>query len=1630
MQGLRWQARAYIGCTLFAGVALYLWQQWHFQLEHSLLLLMLGVFAAVTQTLKVEGATARTSYQISWIAYGASFVLLNPLETTIVILVAHVAEWIWHRYPWYIQSFNVAGFVIVAGIASTAWGAVSNAQDIFALTGALGFLLTAAIVTLLNHLMVGVVIWLARGESLIRSGVFNLLTLMIDFVSFGMGIASGLIWMVNPYAVIFILSPLYLIYTTLQVPSLQQQTRTEPKTGLYNARYFSEVLAAELERANKFDRPLTVVMGDLDLLRNINNNYGHLAGDMVLVGIADILRVSVRDYDFVSRFGGEEYAILMPETSLAQALPLVEKLRAAVEAATFEVSTSVTPLSATMSFGVAEREFPGQTAEQIIHNADLSVYRAKSTTRNRVCYYASGEIKDFAEGAALPVTNNPATEQPLQNTVSRLGLAQVLRPVTVTTNGNGHSASNKQTTTTASNPERRSTAAGVTKPDVSTAAPAAPVTEKTPLKIPAIEWVSIYIGILCGLALGFLGWTYTFEGPLDWQGIIIFTGLVLFTEWLAIDIYTRNTSVSTSIAPLVAGACLFGATGVLAVSFTLSAAATIKHRSPIPRFFFNLSNHLLAGLLCVHFLRWTAMQITVETSWLAVLAVVVATGLAYLSTTTLLSGVIHLSSGIHPREIWMERFYWLWPYYLALGVLAYALAVGYLANGLLGVIIFFAPLLMLRISQNQYLSRTESMVAQLRAANTELVERSDEISAMNEGLILALSHASDLRDPYVHGHALHVARYAVLIAEELGLREERIESIRQAALLHDIGKIGIPEAILFKPSRLTDDEYELMKQHAVLGAALVQGIDSLQHLAPLIRHHHEYYNGRGYPSSLANDNIPLEARILSIADAIEAMASDRPYRKACDAQAILCELQKHSGTQFDPVLVDAFTKVIRRKGEALIVNSARNVLRIIENQNAAQSNETADTISADEARALSAIALFPSKLDNMNIALQRAIAAHRRMEVTSQEGRELAETLLRVASTINTMLDKDRVLDLILEQLAQVMDYENASIMLIEDEMLNSVARRSIHVPEGQSLSVQVDKLGHVREVIEERRVVIISDTHDDVRWMHRAGSETIRSWLGIPLIVKDRIIGLLNLSNRVPGYYTERHIQVATAFAAHAATAIENARLYTQAQEDAITNARLYEQLQQELGERMRAEAALQQERALLAQRVEERTSELKAANDRLTSALRTKDEFLAMISHELRTPLNAILLLSESMQNGVYGIIESRQINVLVNVQQSARHLLALINDILDMSKIESGMFELDIGPVSAGVICRNSLHIIEAAARIKDIELVRSFDSRVDTVCADERRLAQVLVNLLSNAVKFTPDGGKVGLEVVGDEAQNLVHFTVWDTGIGIAAEDMGKLFQPFVQLDSKLSRQYEGTGLGLALVHRLTQLHGGKVALQSKVGIGSRFTISIPWQDEFEFQLTQNLLRPAAVETDPVPEVTVLSDAEWLASLGLDVLETSNDEEPAIEPAEPAVPEVAPVSSGPLILLAEDNEIGVEAMQDYLLAHHYRVIVARSGAEAITRTHEEHPDLILMDIQMPDMDGLEATAKIRADHCLVQVPIIALTALAMPGDRDRCIQAGANEYLSKPVSMKQLISLIETHLQRQQLEHTRI
>ena len=388
-----------------------------------------------------------------------------------------------------------------------------------------------------------------------------------------------------------------------------------------------------------------------------------------------------------------------------------------------------------------------------------------------------------------------------------------------------------------------------------------------------------------------------------------------------------------------------------------------------------------------------------------------------------------------------------------------------------------------------------------------------------------------------------------------------------------------------------------------------------------------------------------------------------------------------------------------------------------------------------------------------------------------------------------------------------------------------------------------------------------------------------------------------------------------------------------------------------------------------------------LRQANAELERALRIKDEFLASMSHELRTPLNAILGLSEGLRDQLLGSLSEKQIKAIGSIESSGQHLLALINDILDLSKIEAGALTLNLSDVDAKALCNASLLFVREAAHKKNIKLLSTIDPDVQVISLDERRAKQMLVNLLSNAVKFTLEGGRMGLEMQGDRQMNLVRFTVWDTGIGISTEGITRLFKPFVQLDSSLSRRYEGTGLGLSLVARMAAMHGGSVTVESELGKGSRFTIALPW------------LEPTQVEP-PIPSVAST---------------TGSEEKPT----------VVAKADAPLILIAEDNEMTIFTLSMYLEPHGYRLAIANNGNAAIKMTHTHHPLLILMDLQMPDLDGLETTRRLRndPDPQIAKVPIIALTALAMPGDRERAIAAGANEYMSKPVNLKELVKLIE-------------
>jgi len=415
-----------------------------------------------------------------------------------------------------------------------------------------------------------------------------------------------------------------------------------------------------------------------------------------------------------------------------------------------------------------------------------------------------------------------------------------------------------------------------------------------------------------------------------------------------------------------------------------------------------------------------------------------------------------------------------------------------------------------------------------------------------------------------------------------------------------------------------------------------------------------------------------------------------------------------------------------------------------------------------------------------------------------------------------------------------------------------------------------------------------------------------------------------------------------------------------------AIQQSHLFEQAQQELRERQQAEQQLTQR------------------NEELIRATRLKDEFLANMSHELRTPLNAILGMTEGLQDEVFGEVTSQQIKALTTIERSGSHLLSLISDILDVAKIESGQVELDLQPTAIAPLCQSSIAFIKQQALKKQIQLSVNVPSHVPDIILDERRIRQVLINLLNNAVNFTPTGGQITLDItVGqpidqESAQPYLRFAVSDTGIGVSPDNINSLFQPFVQIDSALNRQYQGTGLGLVLVKRIVELHGGRINLTSELGVGSCFMIDLPYQVSVIIPAQQTLEAEVTPDNpNPVPQPTTV----------------------------------------PLLLLAEDNEANISTISSYLTAKGYRIELAKDGQEAISQAVTLSPVLILMDIQMSGMDGLEAMQKIRAIPQLELTPIIALTALAMEKDRDRCLAAGATDYLTKPIKLKQLLERIQ-------------
>ena len=838
--------------------------------------LILAGSAAVAQLFLVRTGKNQ-SYQTSIVFLIPAALLLPPELVALVPVVQHLPDWLKNRTVWYIQIFNISNFTLAILAAS---GGAHVVENLPALAGhdnlqfALGGLTACVLLVGINHSLLAPMLALARGHSLRESGLFSFQSLSTDLVLAALGVGIATFWDSNPWMVPFAVAPLLLIHRSLAVPKLEAEARVDPKTGLFNARHFGQALNEELTRAARFDRPMSLIMADLDLLREINNTYGHLAGDAVLKGIAEVFRALLRHYDVPARFGGEEFSILLPETSPEEALEIAERIRRAVSQRTFDVETSSEPIRATVSIGVASFPRDGSDPNELIHQADLAVYRAKLQGRNRVLDATSSE----------PLAMPPARRARL----------------TAVTEDGDHVVPLPPVEEMAPGQERRQ-------------APHRPHAVQGPRFFSLSKSLATLVGVVSfvGISAGILG--ALFGTATDVFGLVALVILVGLGQAVALEV--DDGSISVSAVGALAGAALFGPRAALALAITTCVVDWSAKRYPLHRTLFNIGALSLASLAASAVF---ALGFDGSLGELVTVGAGLAAGAAYFAVNTgLLSFALAMEGHERWWRAWHERFLWLLPHWVVYGFVGGVMAIAYHAAGPYALAVFAVPLLLMRKTQEAYLRHTRKSAQKLREAAETIQDQNVSLEKANRLLrerstaaMESLSATVDARDAYTAGHSRRVQELALAIGRELGLSKAELDLLGHAALFHDIGKLAVPDAILLKPATLTHDEWDLMQRHAEEGARIIDRLGFLQDAVPAIRHHHERFDGTGYPDGLKGEDIPLGARIIHVADALDSMLTTRIYRAARPAKEAMEELKRSAGSQFCPRCVAALERIL------------------------------------------------------------------------------------------------------------------------------------------------------------------------------------------------------------------------------------------------------------------------------------------------------------------------------------------------------------------------------------------------------------------------------------------------------------------------------------------------------------------------------------------------------------------------------------------------------------------------------------------------------------------------------------------------------------------------------------------------
>jgi signal transduction histidine kinase/ActR/RegA family two-component response regulator len=527
------------------------------------------------------------------------------------------------------------------------------------------------------------------------------------------------------------------------------------------------------------------------------------------------------------------------------------------------------------------------------------------------------------------------------------------------------------------------------------------------------------------------------------------------------------------------------------------------------------------------------------------------------------------------------------------------------------------------------------------------------------------------------------------------------------------------------------------------------------------------------------------------------------------------------------------------------------------------------------------------------------------------------EALREVGEAVSSSLDVDRVLSTIAMHAVELSGTDSGTIMEYDDPerrfVVRSVYRTSPQVVDRlRGVRIDIDST-LVGRAAKERRPIAVPDLRDvdldphlqvlfDDGWM---------SVVAVPMLREEQIIGSLVVRRKVTGDFTEETLDLLETFANQSALALLNAKLFT----------------------------ALQ-----------ERSAQLEVAS-------RHKSEFLASMSHELRTPLNAVLGFSEVLLDRMFGDINERQEDYLRDIHNSGKHLLELLNEILDLSKVEAGQMELEFTSLDVPAALEYAASMLRERATAHSIDLRVELGERVGAVQADELRFKQVVLNLVSNAVKFTPDGGSVVIRAV--EIDTDLHVSVTDTGVGIPLEDRERIFESFQQGGRGPSRE-EGTGLGLTLSRRIVELLGGRMWLASEVGAGSTFGFSIP-------------MRRASGK--------IQREVEAQASAS--------------------------------IVVIDDDRPSLDLLTAYLSGAALRVTTARDGQSGLDAVRRDRPSAVLLDIRLPGIDGWTVLKELKSGADTKDIPVIVVSIV---DERSRGAAMGAAAYLVKPVSRDDLLAAL--------------